>query len=173
MRTIAPSLNRDALAAASSEFHRWLGAALPLLIVACAYWTSGFGYANALLRYAERQVRKLIFARAAARLGPRRPRAKSHARAAPTGFRFAHDHGSALRKLTRGALPKLRKLSAGARIARILNVLANADRFVVRLARRLRRMRADLCLIAVARVRLHRGRRRQRFRRHLIALAFS
>lgn len=149
MRTIAPSLNRDALDVAAGEFHRWLGAAL-FVLAAFAHWIAGAQPAHALLRRAESQLKKLIFARAARQLGPRRARATPCPHGAPNGFRTAQNRDSALRALTRNALPTLARLGVAARVARIAHVFANLNRFVTRLLKRLRRNSVGARLIAVA-----------------------
>lgn len=138
MRTIAPSLNLEPLRAAADEFHQWLGAAL-FVLAAFAHWIAGAKPDHDFIRRTESQLRKLVFARAALQLGPRRKRAAKRPRNAPVGFRYARNRDSALRALTRNALPKLRALGVRARVARILSVFAQPDIFVARLLKRLRR----------------------------------
>ncbi len=148
MRTIAPSLNLDSLSAAADECHRWLGAAL-FVLAAFAHWIAGAKADHDFIRRTESQLRKLVFARAALQLGQRRKRTATHPHCAPAGFHYVRTRNSALRAFTCNALPKLRALGVRARIARILTVFANLDKFVVRRLKRLRRNGPGARLIAV------------------------
>lgn len=61
------------------------------------------------MRHVERELRKLIFARAALKLEARSPaNSPCHPKRAPTGFKRSVGRCGALRLVTRNLLPKLR-----------------------------------------------------------------
>lgn len=147
MRSAPSPIDHAALRAFAALLRRWFG-----FVLACVAGMRARSepLAPETLRRAERRLKKLLLARAIAQLGPRRRRTDARHQCAPTGFRRIRRDGGDVRQLTRGILPKLRRATPQACLARLQHVFAHLDIFVARLIKRLARARPATRLIAIA-----------------------
>jgi hypothetical protein len=102
-----------------------------------------------LVEYGERVVEAILFSRAFGRITlPPRPRTTERPRSCPHGFRRMHTRGGPLRRFARGAF--VRGGSLRQRALRLLRVLAESERIVARLVKRIVRGLVQSRLTAAA-----------------------
>lgn len=133
------ALDKDALRSVADTLLAWLGG---ILAFAASLAPDALGaiLGPRFMRQVERELRKLIFARAALKLEARSPaNAPCHPRPAPTGFKRSVGRCSALRLVTRNLLPELSGYSSVQRLARVARVVGNLAAYVRRALKRIHR----------------------------------